>query len=197
MESTNGTEGGTALGTHPLLIEGKPVVDAIYRDLRIAIEQLAAHGVVPCLATVLVGDDAASATYVRMKANACKKLGMQSQRVHLPAETTTQQLLQVIADLNNNPSVHGILLQHPVPDQIDERAAFDAIAPEKDVDGVTSVGFGRMTYQVPAYVSCTPQAILTMLDHYRIPMAGKHAVVVGRSAILGKPVAMQLLNRDA
>ena len=153
-------------------------------------------GRTPILATILVGDDPASATYVKMKGNACKRVGMESLKVEMPQTTTTEQLLDKIAALNNNPDVHGILLQHPVPSQIDERACFDAIALEKDVDGVTCLGFGNMAMGEPAYGSCTPQGIMYLLEKNGVELAGKHAVVVGRSAILGKPMAMMLLNAD-
>ncbi len=151
----------------------------------------------PALATILVGDDPASATYVRMKRNACARVGLDSLALELPAATTTTELLAQIATLNANPDCHGILLQHPVPDHIDERACFEAIAPEKDVDGVTCTGFGRMAMGVPAYGSATPQGIMRLLQAYDIALTGKHAVVVGRSPILGKPMAMMLLNADA
>lgn len=153
-------------------------------------------GRTPILATILVGDDPASATYVKMKGNACRRVGMDSLKVTLPADTTTEQLLAKIAELNTNPDVHGILLQHPVPSHIDERVCFDAIAIEKDVDGVTCLGFGKMAMGEPAYGACTPQGIMYLLEQYGIELAGKHAVVVGRSAILGKPMAMMLLNAD-
>ncbi|MDO5050475.1 MAG: bifunctional methylenetetrahydrofolate dehydrogenase/methenyltetrahydrofolate cyclohydrolase FolD, partial [Moraxella equi] len=146
--------------------------------------------------TILVGDDPASATYVRMKGNACKRVGMESIRVEMPSETTTDELLAKIRELNANPDVHGILLQHPVPAQIDERACFDEIALSKDVDGVTCLGFGRMAMGERAYGSATPQGIMHLLNHHNVPLAGKHAVVVGRSAILGKPMAMMLLNAN-
>lgn len=151
----------------------------------------------PVLATILVGDDPASATYVKMKGNACVRVGMESRKVVLPQSTTTEQLLAEIDKLNADPRVHGILLQHPVPSQIDERACFDRIALAKDVDGVTVLGFGRMAMGEPAYGSATPAGIMRLLAHYKIPLAGKHAVVVGRSPILGKPVAMMLLNANA
>ncbi|HET7560602.1 MAG TPA: tetrahydrofolate dehydrogenase/cyclohydrolase catalytic domain-containing protein, partial [Limnochordia bacterium] len=146
---------------------------------------------------VLVGDDPASETYVRMKGNACRRLGMESRRIALPATTTTAELLAQIEALNTDPLVDGILLQHPVPGQIDERLAFDAIAPEKDVDGVTTLGFGRAAFDMPGFRSCTPQAIMSILDYYEQPIEGRHAVVIGRSPILGKPVALMLLNRNA
>jgi methylenetetrahydrofolate dehydrogenase (NADP+)/methenyltetrahydrofolate cyclohydrolase len=132
-----------------------------------------------------------------MKGNACERVGMGSMRIELPASTTTEQLLAEIDKLNNSPDVHGILLQHPVPEQIDERACFDAIALEKDVDGVTCLGFGRMAMGEQAYGCATPQGIMRLLEHYQVPLAGKHAVVVGRSAILGKPMALMLLNANA
>ncbi|GAF21965.1 methylenetetrahydrofolate dehydrogenase [Bacillus sp. JCM 19047] len=132
-----------------------------------------------------------------MKGNACRKLGMESKKIEMPTETTTEELLATIKQLNEDDTVHGILLQHPVPEQIDERAAFDAIAIEKDVDGVTTLGFAQNAFHFAQYPSCTPAAIMAILDHYDLPIEGKHAVVVGRSPILGKPVSMMLLNRNA
>jgi len=122
---------------------------------------------------------------------------MESLKVLLPETTSTDELLAEIDKLNGNPEVQGILLQHPVPERIDERACFDRIALEKDVDGVTCLGFGRMTMGEAAYGSATPAGIMTLLDHYGIPIEGKHAVVVGRSPILGKPMAVMLLNKNA
>jgi len=151
----------------------------------------------PILATILVGADPASATYVRMKGNACRRVGMESLSIALPEQTTTQQLLTAIDDLNANPRVRGILLQHPVPKQIEERECFDRIAIEKDVDGVTSHGFGRMAMGEPAYGSATPAGIMRLLARYGIALEGREAVVVGRSPILGKPMAMMLLNANA
>jgi methylenetetrahydrofolate dehydrogenase (NADP+)/methenyltetrahydrofolate cyclohydrolase len=156
-----------------------------------------ADGRTPILATLLVGADPASATYVKMKGNACRRVGMDSRAIELPEDTTTEQLLAQIEELNNNPDVHGILLQHPVPEQIDERRCFDAISLEKDVDGVTCLGFGRMAMGEQAYGCATPKGIMRILEHYRIPLEGKHAVVVGRSAILGKPMALMLLGANA
>ncbi len=154
-------------------------------------------GQTPILATIIVGGDPASATYVKMKGNACQRVGMDSLKVELPEETTTEQLLDKINELNSNPNVHGILLQHPVPEQIDERACFDAIELSKDVDGVTALGFGRMSMDVEAYGSCTPQGIMRLLEANNIELSGKNAVVIGRSPILGKPMAMMLLNANA
>ncbi|WP_405674332.1 bifunctional 5,10-methylenetetrahydrofolate dehydrogenase/5,10-methenyltetrahydrofolate cyclohydrolase [Streptomyces canus] len=154
-------------------------------------------GRAPCLATVLVGDDPASVTYVRMKRNRCRKAGIESRHVELPAATTTEELVRTLRELSADPTVHGILLQHPMGPHIDERAAFEAIAPEKDVDGVTFASFATMSFGLPGFVSCTPGGIMRLLDEYDVDPAGKRAVVVGRSAILGKPVSMLLLARDA
>lgn len=180
-----------------MILDGNDVSKRIKDKLALQVAALEQKGVRPCLATILVGDDPASATYVRMKGNACKRLGIESKKIELPKETTTKELLAVIRELNNDSSVHGILLQHPVPSQIDERAAFDEIAIEKDVDGVTTLGFAQNAFGFAHYPSCTPAAILAILDHYELPIEGKHAVVVGRSPILGKPVSQMLLNRNA
>ncbi|GAA6153036.1 bifunctional methylenetetrahydrofolate dehydrogenase/methenyltetrahydrofolate cyclohydrolase FolD [Pseudoteredinibacter isoporae] len=182
-----------------LLLDGKALAQKTEEELSSRIEALKARssGQTPILATILVGGDPASATYVKMKGNACQRIGMDSLKVELPEETTTEQLLAEIESLNNNPNVHGILLQHPVPAQIDERACFDAIALEKDVDGVTCLGFGRMSMGEEAYGCATPKGIMRLLEAYNIDIQGKHAVVVGRSPILGKPMAMMLLGANA
>lgn len=155
------------------------------------------YGVQPCLATVLVGDDPASATYVRMKQNRSKKAGIASRSVVLPATTTTEELVAEITKLSNDPAVHGILLQHPVPAQIDERAAFEAIDPAKDVDGVTMRSFAAMAFGDPGFRSATPGGIMRLLAAYDVPLEGAHAVVIGRSPILGKPAGMLLLASNA
>jgi len=179
------------------VLDGKAYAKQMEAELAERVAKLKQDsGRTPILATILVGDDPASATYVKMKGNACQRVGMDSLKVAMPQTTTTEQLLAKIAELNNNPDVHGILLQHPVPSQIDERACFDAIALAKDVDGVTCLGFGNMAMGEPAYGSCTPQGIMYLLEKNGVELAGKHAVVVGRSAILGKPMAMMLLNAN-
>jgi methylenetetrahydrofolate dehydrogenase (NADP+)/methenyltetrahydrofolate cyclohydrolase len=154
-------------------------------------------GRVPRLATILVGDDPSSATYVKMKGNACARVGMLSLKIEMGRDTSTEELLGRIKALNDDPLTDGILLQHPVPKQIDERAAFESISIDKDVDGVTCLGFGLMSMGRDAYGSATPAGIMRLLDRYGIPIEGRHAVVVGRSPILGKPMAMMLLNRNA
>lgn len=182
-----------------LILDGKAVAAQTEAELLNRVEQLKniSAGKTPILATLLVGDDPASATYVKMKGNACRRVGMESVKVEMPSSTTTAELLAKIEELNDNPDVHGILLQHPVPDQIDERACFDAIALSKDVDGVTCLGFGRMAMGEEAYGCATPQGIMRLLAHYNIEIEGKHAVVVGRSPILGKPMAQMLLQKNA
>lgn len=182
-----------------IVLDGKEVAQRTEQALqqRVAALKDKHGGKPPILATILVGSDPASATYVRMKQNACKRVGMESIAVELGEDTTTEQLLGTINELNANPLCHGILLQHPVPGQIDERACFDAIDLAKDVDGVTCLGFGRMAMGEPAYGSATPQGIMRLLNEYQLPLAGKHAVVVGRSPILGKPMALMLLNANA
>ena len=182
----------------PLILDGAKLAKEMEADLSIRVAKLRERaGAAPKLATLLVGADPASATYVRMKRNACKRVGMESVAVEMGEATTTEELLAQIDALNADPDVHGILLQHPVPSQIDERACFDRIAIDKDVDGVTTLGYGRMAMGEEAFGSATPAGIMRLLDHYELPLEGKRAVVVGRSPILGKPIAAMLLNRNA
>ena len=181
-----------------IILDGKNLALSTEEDLKKRVENLSEKkNFVPILATILVGSDPASATYVKMKGNACERIGMKSIKVELESDATTEELLSKISQLNSNPEVHGILLQHPVPNQINERLCFDAIDIKKDVDGVTSLGFGNMSMGEKAFGSCTPQGIMRLLHEYKIEIAGKDAVVVGRSPILGKPMAMMLLNENA
>ena len=181
-----------------VVLDGKLLSQSSEQDLVKRVQLIKEKtGTTPTLATILVGQDPASTTYVRMKGNACERIGMDSLKVELSSATSTSQLLKEIFRLNQDPAVHGILLQHPVPEQINERECFDAIALEKDVDGVTCLGFGNMSMGEAAYGSCTPVGIMRLLKHYDIEISGKHAVVVGRSPILGKPMAMMLLNENA
>lgn len=180
------------------LLDGRAVSAEMLRQCAVDAAGIATtSGHRPTLATVLVGDDPASHTYVRMKANRCAEVGIESRRVHLDATATTDDLLRVVRGLSDDPQVDGILLQHPVPAHIDERAAFEAIAATKDVDGVTHASFAAIALSGNGYNSATPGGIMSLLDAYDIPLAGRHAVVVGRSAILGKPMGMLLLGRDA
>ena len=181
-----------------LMMDGKSVAKETEDTLKVRVQKLKEEkGFIPTLATILVGNDPASATYVKMKGNACERVGMKSLKVELPEETTTDQLLKKIEELNLNQEVSGILLQHPVPSQIDERKCFDAIDVKKDVDGVTCLGFGNMSMGEKAFGSCTPQGIMRLIEYYDLSLEGKHAVVVGRSPILGKPMALMLLNKNA
>ncbi len=181
-----------------VVLDGKLLSQSSEQDLVKRVQLIKEKtGTTPTLATILVGQDPASTTYVRMKGNACERIGMDSLKVELSSATSTSQLLKEIFRLNQDPAVHGILLQHPVPEQINERECFDAIALEKDVDGVTCLGFGNMSMDKAAYGSCTPVGIMRLLKHYDIEISGKHAVIVGRSPILGKPMAMMLLNENA
>jgi methylenetetrahydrofolate dehydrogenase (NADP+)/methenyltetrahydrofolate cyclohydrolase len=182
-----------------IVLDGKMLARQMEVELskRVQAIKTKSNGVTPILATILVGDDPSSATYVKMKGNACQRVGMESLRVVLPQATTTNELLAEIDKLNADSRVQGILLQHPVPSQIDERKCFDRIALEKDVDGVTVLGFGTMAMNQPAYGSATPAGIMRLLQHYGVVVEGKHAVVIGRSPILGKPIAMMLLNANA
>lgn len=182
-----------------LVLDGKTLAKKTEDELtaRVTALKAASNGAIPILATILVGDDPASATYVKMKGNACERIGMKSVKVEMPSSTSTEELLEKINELNSDENVHGILLQHPVPEQVDERRCFDAIDVEKDVDGVTCSGYGRMAMGVEAYGCATPKGIMRLIEAYGISVVGKHAVVVGRSPILGKPMAAMLLNANA
>ena len=180
-----------------LKLDGKNLSAISEDSIKNRVADLLKKSINPTLATILVGADPASETYVKMKRNTCARVGMKSIAVELPENTTTEELLDKIQDLNNDENVHGILLQHPVPTQIDERKCFDAIDVKKDVDGVTCLGFGNMSMGIDAYGSCTPAGIIRLIKHYKIDVQGLNAVVVGRSPILGKPMAMMLLNLNA
>ena len=179
------------------ILDGKKLANESEKEILESVLILKASGIIPTLATILVGEDPASETYVRMKQQTCKRVGMESVAINLPKETSTEELLSKIDELNDDKTIHGILLQHPVPNQINERECFERISIEKDVDGVTCLGFGRMSMDLSAYGSCTPAGIMRMLDFYDIDISGMNAVVVGRSPILGKPMAMMLLNKNA
>mgnify|MGYP001497009995 FL=1 len=179
------------------ILDGKKLASDSEKEILESVSVLKEKGIIPTLATILVGDDPASETYVRMKQETCKRVGMESLAINLPKETSTEELLLKIDELNNDKKIHGILLQHPVPNQINERECFERISIEKDVDGVTCLGFGRMSMGLSAYGSCTPAGIMRILEFYDLDISGMNAVVVGRSPILGKPMAMMLLNKNA
>ena len=179
------------------ILDGKKLASDSEKEILESVSVLKEKGIIPTLATILVGDDPASETYVRMKQETCKRVGMESLAINLPKETSTEDLLLKIDELNNDKKIQGILLQHPVPNQINERECFERISIEKDVDGVTCLGFGRMSMDLSAYGSCTPAGIMRILEFYDVDISGMNAVVVGRSPILGKPMAMMLLNKNA
>ena len=181
-----------------IILNGKELSKKIEEELKEKVRYLKEKtGKVATLATIIVGEDPASQTYVRMKGNACERIGINSLKIELDKNTTTEGLLEVIENLNADNNVDGILLQHPVPKHIDERKCFNSISPNKDVDGVTSAGFGAMSMGEDAFASATPLGIMKLLEYYGIDVEGKKAVVIGRSAILGKPIAMLLLNKNA
>lgn len=180
------------------ILDGKRVSADMLENASKKVAKLkAVTGVTPCLATVLVGGDPASATYVKMKQRRCEDIGMRSLGIEMPQSTTTEELIERISSLAADPAVNGILLQHPVPEQIDERAAFEAIGADKDVDGVTATGLGRMWLGLTGFGSCTPAGIMRLIEAYDIKLSGMHAVVIGRSPILGKPMAAMLLEANA
>lgn len=178
-------------------IEGKPLAAAVKQRVALEVEQLKQRGIRPCLAVILVGEDPASQVYVAGKERDCAQCGMESRLYRLPADTTQAALLELLAQLAADREVHGILVQLPLPAQIDEQTVIAAIPPEKDVDGFTPVNLGRMFIGQPCFVPCTPAGCLEMIASTGVSLDGKHAVVVGRSNIVGKPAAVLLLQRNA
>ncbi|MBI5599330.1 MAG: bifunctional methylenetetrahydrofolate dehydrogenase/methenyltetrahydrofolate cyclohydrolase FolD [Deltaproteobacteria bacterium] len=179
------------------IIDGKAIARKIREELRGEVQRLGEKGLVPGLAVVLVGDDPASAVYVRNKGKACAEAGIRSFQHTLSAKTTQKELLSLISRLNNDPSVHGILVQMPLPDHLDGHAVVEAISPEKDVDGFHPFNVGRLAIGRPTFEPCTPAGVMRLLDTTGASLAGKDAVVVGRSNIVGKPMALMLLQKNA
>ena len=178
-------------------IDGKSVAAAVRREVRDRVARLAARDVVPGLATVLVGDDAASRLYVGNKEKACAEVGIRSFGHRLPASLAQQDLVALVRDLGRRGDVHGILVQLPLPGALDARAVLEAISPDKDVDGLHPVSQGRLVAGEPGLRPCTPLGVLRLLDETGVALAGARAVVVGRSVLVGKPVALLLLERHA
>lgn len=180
------------------ILDGAAVAKEIRAGLAEKVEKLKSErGITPRLSVILVGEDPASVTYTRMKKKACEAAGMLSDLIELPTDSTQEQVKAVISDLNADPTVHGIMVQHPVPSHLDELDILSTVAVEKDVDGISASSLGRLVLGTADYVSCTPQGIVTLLERYEIPIKGAEVVVVGRSIILGKPVALALLERHA
>ena len=179
------------------IIDGKALAAAVKQEAAHQVEELRARGIVPCLAVVLVGEDPASEVYVRGKINDCAQCGIESRSIRLPETTTQEELLAQVKALAEDDGVHGILVQLPLPAQIDEKTVIEAIPPEKDVDGFSPVNVGRMQIGEPCYLPCTPAGCIRMIESTGVEIAGKHAVVIGRSNIVGKPAAMLLLAKNA
>lgn len=179
------------------IIDGKALAAAVKQEAAHQVEELRARGIVPCLAVVLVGEDPASEVYVRGKINDCAQCGIESRSIRLPETTTQAELLAQVRALAEDDGVHGILVQLPLPAQIDEKTVIEAIPPEKDVDGFSPVNVGRMQIGEPCYLPCTPAGCIRMIESTGVEIAGKHVVVIGRSNIVGKPAAMLLLAKNA
>ena len=179
------------------ILDGKETAKMVRAEVRERAEALRAAGVVPGLAVVLVGDDPASAVYVRNKERSAGRAGIEGRTVRLPADTPQERLLAEVDALNADPAVHGILVQLPLPDGLDSEAVVDRIDPAKDVDGLHAVNAGRLVTGRTGFVPCTPAGVIRLLDRYEIPMQGRQAVVIGRSHLVGKPVAQLLLARHA
>ena len=179
------------------LIDGKQLAQNLRGEIAAGVERLKAEkGVTPGLAVILVGDNPASVSYVTAKEKACAEAGMLSREIRLPAETTEADLVALVGELNDDPAIHGILVQLPVPKHISDKAVIDAIAPEKDVDGFTPVNVGRMMIGERCFLPCTPHGIIKLIEFSGMDLAGKHAVVIGRSNIVGKPVAALLSRKE-
>jgi methylenetetrahydrofolate dehydrogenase (NADP+) / methenyltetrahydrofolate cyclohydrolase len=176
------------------ILGGKEVAEAIKREVADEVKTLSFQ---PCLVVVRVGEDEASAVYVGNKVKTCNELGIKSEHLNLSAETTQIELLKVVGELNNRKDVDGILVQLPLPKHIDEKTILDAVSPEKDVDGFNPISVGKLSTGQKSLLPCTPAGVIEILRYYKIEMSGKHAVVVGRSNIVGKPLAMLLLQNDA
>ena len=180
-----------------IIIDGKAVAKKIREKVKLDVEELKGRGINPKLAVIMVGNDSASAVYVKNKSKACENTGIEFEEFLLPEDTKEEELLEVIDKLNKDNSVHGILLQSPVPKHINIDKAFDRIFHEKDVDGFNAVNVGNLTIGKDCFISCTPHGIIKLLEEYNIEISGKHAVVIGRSNIVGKPMLQCLLSKDA
>jgi methylenetetrahydrofolate dehydrogenase (NADP+) / methenyltetrahydrofolate cyclohydrolase len=179
------------------IIDGKALAAALRAALAPAVAALAARGAQPGLAAILAGDDPASRAYVRNKVRACEETGVRSELHQFPAGVGEQALLDCVAALNRDPRVHGILVQLPLPAQIDAERVLSAVRAAKDVDGFHAENLGLLARGTPRFVPCTPAGVMRLLEHAGVPLAGRHAVVIGRSSIVGKPLALLLLQRDA
>ncbi|MEW6323893.1 MAG: bifunctional methylenetetrahydrofolate dehydrogenase/methenyltetrahydrofolate cyclohydrolase FolD [Nitrospirota bacterium] len=179
------------------IIDGKLVAQTIRASLAAEVAALKARGIVPGLAAVLVGDNPASVIYVRNKRKACAEVGIASTQHDLPGTISERELLRVIGQLNDDPAVHGILVQLPLPKGLRADAVTDALSPAKDVDGLHPYNIGRLTRGDALFVPCTPLGVMALLDHYKLPVEGQRAVIIGRSNLVGRPVSLLLMHRNA
>ncbi|MDQ0213824.1 methylenetetrahydrofolate dehydrogenase (NADP+)/methenyltetrahydrofolate cyclohydrolase [Oikeobacillus pervagus] len=179
------------------IIDGKQIANDIRQELITEVEQLKEQGIVPGLAVIIVGDDSASHTYVRNKTKGCAQVGIHSELYEYPASITEDELLNKIKDLNANDSIHGILVQLPLPKHISETKVIDTISPEKDVDGFHPINVGKLSIGQDGFVSCTPYGVIKLMERENIPLEGKHVVIVGRSNIVGKPAGLLFLRENA
>ena len=179
------------------ILDGKALAASIRVDLKQRVDALVQRGVTPGLAVILAGDDPASKVYVRNKTRACEEVGVRSQQIDYPASVTQEELISRIRKLNADAAVHGILVQLPLPKRVDAARVLEAVAPQKDVDGFHESNLGALLAGMPRVVPCTPAGVMRLLEHAGVTLAGKHAVVLGRSNIVGKPVALLLLQKDA
>lgn len=180
-----------------MVIDGKHVSSVMRESILKEVTTLKTKGIVPGLAVVIVGGNPASQSYVRSKERACDKLGMYSEKYELKDDVTEQEILTLIESLNRNNNIHGILIQLPLPEHIDEARVIEAIDPRKDVDGFHPVNVGKLSIGLEGLKSCTPYGVIQLLEHYKLPIEGKHAVILGRSNIVGKPIGALLLQRNA
>ena len=179
------------------IIDGKALAAQVRAEVKSKVAALAQRGIRPGLAVVLAGDDPASKVYVRNKTRACEEVGLRSQQIDYPATVTQEELMACIRKLNADPAVHGILVQLPLPKHIDAARVLQAVSPQKDADGFHTESMGALVAGTPRFVPCTPAGVMRMLEHAQVPLAGRRAVVVGRSNIVGKPVSLLLLQKDA
>ncbi len=180
-----------------LILDGNAVSKAVQEKIAVEFEKMKPTGQRPGLAVVLVGDDPGSVIYVGRKKKACQSLGFYSEEYKLPKETSQDELLKLVQSLNQNPKIHGILVQLPLPSHLNPQKVIESIDPRKDVDGMHPFSLGKLVAGLPGLRSCTPAGVMAMLDHYKIPVAGKRAVVIGRSIMVGKPMAQLLIEANA
>ncbi len=180
-----------------VILDGKLVASEVKQQVAVQVEQLAKRGIKPFLATIQVGDDPASSSYIRGKHKAAEEVGIQSENHHMPASTTQDKLEALLGQLNTNPRVHGILVQLPLPNGFDEDRVIERIIPYKDVDGLHPINEGRLAAGKEELVPCTPKGIVKLLSHYKVPIAGQRAVIINRTTLVGRPLANLFLNRDA